>query len=346
MIWTELLFSYFPINREMFWQQMLARLFLLVLVWLTGFIAYTADGLTMQYVSNMQVYSTLFGSSFIILFGSYMMQTHLHEIILSFRPLIRLDESLFRKFVEKLERYSFSFIPCLLIGFVIIGFSSNLPAELQTFSQGFQPHAIWNLLFTIFTNLLSGTGTWFVVSIWLTIFLISRQPLDVELSPIAVKEFRGLTVLTLYFSSFYFLTISIGIIIDLAGSPAMSLTEIILSPAVAFIAIGVISVLFPFYNIHRTLLGLKNQELQRIEGEFERLRRQLDEVLEKQLDQQFSNRTIAIMGRIFSLQMKERSVNAAPEWSIDISFLSRFLGLVFMPAIIRILVEIFNRFYL
>jgi len=125
----------------------------------------------------------------------------------------------------------------------------------------------------------------------------------------------------------------------------MSLTEIILSPGVVFIAIGVISVLFPFCNIHRTLLGLKKQELQRIQGEFERLRRQLDEVLEKQLDQQFSNQTIAIMGRIFSLQMKERSVRAAPEWSIDISFLSKFLGLVFMPAIIRILVEIFNRFY-
>jgi len=126
----------------------------------------------------------------------------------------------------------------------------------------------------------------------------------------------------------------------------MSLFEIMFSPIVVFIAIGAVSVLFPFYNIHRTLLGLKKRELQRIEEEFEGLRRQLDEVLEKQLDQQFSNQTIATMGRIFSLQMKERSVSAVPEWSIDISFLSRFLGLVFMPAIIRILVEIFNRFYL
>jgi len=170
--------------------------------------------------------------------------------------------------------------------------------------------------------------------------------LDVELSTDTIGKFRGLTVLTLYFSSFYFLTISIGIIIDLVGSPAMSPSEIIFSPGVVFIAIGVISVLFPFYNIHRALLGLKQQELRKIEQELVWLRHKLDEVLGNEPSQQSSSQTLATIGRIFSLQMKERSVRAAPEWPIDMNFLSRFAGLVFIPAIVRILVEVFNRLYL
>ena len=346
MIWTELIFSHFPIDKEMLRQQMLARLFLLVLVWLAGLIAYAADGLTMQYVSNTQVYSVLFGSSFIILFGSYMMQRHLHEVIVSFRPLLRLDESLFRRFVERLERYAYSFFPCLLIGFLLTVFSSDLLGELRALFGGFGPHTFWNVFFSIFVNLLSGTGTWFVVSIWLTIFLISRQPLDLDLSPNTIGKFRRLTMLVLYFSSFYFLAISIGIVIDLAGSPATSIIEIVFSPIVVFIAIGVISVLFPFYNIHRALLGLKQQELRKIEEELGSLRDKLDEVLANEPNQQSSNKTLAILGRIFSLQMKERSVRAAPEWPIDMTFLSRFLGIVLAPAIVRILVEVFNRLYL
>ena len=75
------------------------------------------------------------------------------------------------------------------------------------------------------------------------------------------------------------------------------------------------------------------------------LRHKLDEVLRNEPSQQSSNQTLAAIGRVLSLQMKERSVRVAPEWPIDMNFLPRFLDLVFIPAIVRILVEVFNRLY-
>jgi len=101
--------------------------------------------------------------------------------------------------------------------------------------------------FLFFLNLLTATGVWIGVSIWLTIFLISKQPLQVKPSPSTIEEFRGLTMLALWFSLFYFLAISIGIVIPLARQPAMSLLNIFFSPLLAFIAIGVVVVVSPFY---------------------------------------------------------------------------------------------------
>jgi hypothetical protein len=343
MIWTEVLFSRFPV-KKILWQQMFVRLAFLFLIWLTGLIVYTFDGFMMQYLSTIQFYSTLFGSNFIILFGSYMMQRSLHGVILSFRPLLKLDESKFQRFMGRIERYSYSFIPCLLIGLFLIIFSGSTLIEFQEVI--FNLHKIWNLFFIIFVNLLSGTGTWFVISIWLSIFMISRQPLDLELSSDIIKKFRGLTKFILYFSLFYFLTISIGLFITLVGSPASSLIEFVFSPTIIFIAIGIVSILFPFYNIHKTLLDLKNRELRNIQEEFERLRKKLDEVLGMESNKQSNNQILAIIGRIFSLQMKEKSVNTAPEWPFDVGFISKILGLVLIPAVVRIFIEIFNRFVL
>jgi hypothetical protein len=130
------------------------------------------------------------------------------------------------------------------------------------------------------------------------------------------------------------------------GSPASSLIELVFSPTIIFIAIGIVSILFPFYNLHKTLLDLKNRELRNIQEEFERLRKILDEVLEMKPNKQSNNQILAIIGRIFSLQIKEKSVFTAPEWPFDVGFISKILGLVLIPAVVRILIEIFNRFVL
>jgi hypothetical protein len=79
--------------------------------------------------------------------------------------------------------------------------------------------------------------------------------------------------------------------------------------------------------------------------ELEQLQQQLDTVLTLSATPS-SDEVIGIMGRLFSLRIKERKVKAAPEWPIDISFLVKLVGLVLIPAISRILIEIFNRFYL
>lgn len=108
------------------------------------------------------------------------------------------------------------------------------------------------------------TGIWLGVSIWLAIFLVSRQPLDVELSSDTVEKFRGLSKLALWFSLFYFIAISLG-----GGFSSIGSSQIILlSPFLLFVAIGVISIMLPFYNIHLTLLTLKKRQSQEIEEEF------------------------------------------------------------------------------
>ncbi len=342
ILWIELLFSYFPIDKKMFWQQMLARFCLLFSVWLTGFLAYALDGLMVSYITNLSIYQTLFGTSFIILFGSYMVQRSLNDLIPNIRTILKLDEPLFRKFSERVERYSYSFLPCVLIALGLV-FLSGAPNEFQqALTEGFKPHIIWNLSFTFFYSLLGATGLWMFISIWLTIFLTSRQPLDVKLSPKTIERFRDLSMLALWFSLFYFLAIAIGIVTLSAVVPAFSLLEIVISPLVFFVAIGIIGILFPFYNIHKALFKLKKQELLRIEEESEKLLQQLDEVLAKQPTRQISDQTITIMARLFSLQVKERHVKAAQEWPIDISFLSKLVVLVLIPIIARIAAQIFT----
>jgi hypothetical protein len=184
------------------------------------------------------------------------------------------------------------------------------------------------------------------VSIWITILLISNQPLRVEISENIVERFRGLAMLAWWFSLFYFIAISLGIGINLIGTPAMSILEIIFSPFLLFVGIGLVSILFPFFNIHRALLRLKKDEMERIEEEYVRLRNGLEEILADERDHQRSDKTMTVLGRILSLQIKERSVREAAEWPIDISFLSRLLSLVLLPALVRISIELFNRFYL
>jgi hypothetical protein len=212
-------------------------------------------------------------------------------------------------------------------------------------AEGFKLHVIWYLSAGFFGFLLIGTGIWMVVSIWLTIFLISRQPLNVELSPETIEKFRGLSMLALWFSLLYLLGVSIANALFLASAPALSVLEIVVSPFFFLIAIGIISVLFPFYNIHNALLKLKKQELSRIEEESEQLLQQLDEVLAKQPTRQISDQTTAITARLFSLQFKERHVKTAQEWPIDIGFVSKLMGLGLIPIIGRIMVEIFSRYF-
>ena len=71
---------------------------------------------------------------------------------------------------------------------------------------------------------------------------------------------------------------------------------------------------------------------------------QLDEISAKQPTGRFSDQTIGTMARLFSLQFKERHIKAAPEWPIDIGFLSKLTGLVLIPIISRIAMQIFTQY--
>lgn len=355
MIWTEYLFNKFPIKKDSFVQQILARISLLLMVWVAGLILYMIDGLERTYLFNSQFFLNFFVTGFIILFGSYQIQRTLPGIISSFRTILRIDDSQFRDLSGKILSYSFSVIPCLLLGAAFTLILTDLPGEIQTaFMEGFRTHVVADVVLTFFMYLLVGTIIWLGVSIWLTVLLISRQPLNLDLTQNTIDKFRGLTMLAIWFSFFYFIATSIGIAINLIGAPAESILEILLSPMFFFIALGIIGVLFPFFNIHRALQHLKKDELMGIEDDYALLKKQLDEIISgrpdrpigRQTDPGTSERTLSLIGQILSLQIKERNVRSAAEWPIDVSFLSKMLSLVLIPAIVRISVELLNRFYL
>jgi hypothetical protein len=100
---------------------------MLFAVWFTGLVAYAVDGLMISYLSNSNVYLMLFGTSFIILFGSYMVPRSLDDIVHKVRPMLKLDDLQHQHLSERLERYNASFFPCffLAVGFFVVSGSSN-----------------------------------------------------------------------------------------------------------------------------------------------------------------------------------------------------------------------------
>jgi len=344
-LWTELVFSYFPIDLENMKQQILARVAFLFVIWMLGLVAFSLDGLMMVYASNLQIVQALFGTGFIVLLGSYLVQRSLPDIIASFRTLVRMDDAAFIRLSEKVQGYSRSFIPIFLLTLVLAFSFGEFPQEVFTISTiGVSLHSVYAIFYILFVYLLVGTGIWLGVSIWLAIFFVSRQSLNVELSTNVAEKFRGLSKMALWFSLFYFIALSIGGGFAIIGSPALTLLDIIISPFFLFILIGIISILFPFYNIHRTLIGLKKKQLYEIEKELQLLRQRLDTVVEEE-PKGSKEETIKILARFMSLQIKERGARSTPEWPIDISFLSKLLTLVLMPAIVRLAIEIINRMY-
>lgn len=319
------------------------RFAFLMLLWLSGLLAHSIDGLTEGYISDIWIYLSFFGPGFIVLFGSYMIQKSLPDTIASFKALVDLDEPGFQSLTERIRRYSFA--PCALLALVFVSLLTDVPRGVQLMAlEGVKLHILWETLFVSFMYLLVGTGVWLGVSIWLTVFLISRQPLKVELSPGLIGNFRGLSMLALWFSLFYFLAVSIGVAISVAGRQTISPLEVVLSPMSLFIGIGIVSVLLPFYNIHRALLRLKRKELDDIATKYEDVRRRLNDSLRHPEGGEAG--TIAAMGSLLSLQLRERKLRESPEWPIDIGFVSRLVSLVLIPAIVRASIELFNRAFM
>jgi len=343
MFWTEVLFAWLPVDRGKLWLQILVRLLCLFLLWLSGFAAFAFDGLGDKYVSNVQLFVPFFGTGFIILFGTYMIQSTLIDTVLSIRPLLRLGDLQFKKLLGKIELYSFSFLPVLLVALLFTAFLPSSRLTLVQLAGVFQSvHAAWIVAIAFFLNLLTATGIWMGVAIWLTVFLLSRQPLQVELSARSVEKFRGLTNLASGFAIFYFLALVIGVIIPLSIAPVVSVVDVVTSPVLVYIVIGVLGALLPFYNIHRTLVALKRQELLRIDEEFDEVEKELSGVLGQPVGE-LSGQSVVLMNRLFSLQIKERRVRAAKEWPFDVRFISRLLGLVGASIMVRIFAEIISR---
>jgi hypothetical protein len=251
--------------------------------------------------------------------------------------MLQLDDQEFQKSSSGLKRLIFSFIPCLVIAVILAVFTGVLSQFLQVFTEGVRLHSIWNLFFNSFGVLLTATAIWMFASIWLTIFVLSRQPLNVSLSSETLAGFRELSVLALWFSGFYFIGVSIANITYFTGAQSFSVSGIFVSPYLFFIVLGVAGILLPFYNIHLVLVKMKERELARITAESTMLVQQLDDALNHpQPSAQLDDHIARIHYRLLSLQIKEKHGRTAKEWPIDLDFVSKLLTLLLIPIISRI----------
>ena len=344
-IWIEWVFDKLPLSKDNTWKQMTFRVLSLVFIWFVGLIIYSVDGKGETYFSNITPAMNFIGSGTIVLYGSYMIQKELPSVIQSFKPMLKLEEDAYNALSKRITSFSYSIIPCLLIASILmIAFSGDNAPRFELEGIGFSQ--IWDYLYGFFIYLLSATGIWMGVSILMTIFVISRQPLNLELTSTTIEKFKGLTMLALWFSLFYFLALSVGVVINFLGASTVTAFELLFSPFMIYILIGVVTVFFPFYNIHLTLLRMKRNELTLIEEDYNTLQKKMVLVNEKGLNERSESESTALIGEILSLQLRERIVRNAPDWPIDINFITRLSTLVLIPALVRVTVELFNRFYL
>lgn len=333
MLWTELLFSFFPVDKENFRLQLVVRFLFLFLVWLTGLTVYSLNGLGTNYLFDSNTYILVFGMFFLTLVGSFYVQNTLQKILVNFRSLLKLDDEEYNSFSKRLKQYAFSILPCVVVSIILIFFTGTIPTVQRLFIAGLDLIDLWNLVINLFASLLSGTAIWMFASIWLTIFLISRQPLSVSLSEQTFTRFRELSMFALSFGLFYFIGVLIANLSFFTNIQTLSLYQIVVSPYLVFVGIGVIGILFPFFNIHNTLLKIKNRELESISKETESLLNVLDEATEKK----DINQTISVFASLFSLQIREKKIRDAQEWPIDVSFLSKLIVIGLIPILSRIL---------
>jgi hypothetical protein len=336
MFWTEWVFSRLPLYRRGLVAQLPVRVLFLFLVWLVGLAGSLERGSTSSYVMGISPILTVFGTGLIILVGTYGVQARLKNSISSFRPLLDLDDAQFERFSRRLWRYLFSSAPpFLLAGGLFLSISEGLGSFKYSLVGGLP-----NALFIFLVDLLAATGIWMGFGIWLSVFVISRGPLRLDLSQNTIDKFRDLTELTLLFSLFYFIALSLSVIIPLTVYSQTSMWGLVFSPVLVLIVAGVLLVTQPFYTIHAALLALKRRELAAIETEYSRLQAEFDMATAAPRPSSYEL-TSALMGQFFSLQIRERKVRLAQEWPVDITFVSRVLLLVLVPVSVRIVIWAF-----
>ncbi len=243
--------------------------------------------------------------------------------------ILRLDEHEFQRSFEKVEWWALSFIPPLIWAIATILTFSYISGSL--FSEISTAHSAWNLAASFFSNLLAGTGVWIIISLWLLIFWVSRQPLNLQLSRETSKIFRPLASPSLYASASVFLLM---FIVQLFYPPA-SVPELLINRFV--ILLGVLAFLVPFYNIHLVLVGMKRDELSNIDKQTNELITELNNAATGIATQDTKDRIATIMARLLATRIKGETVKEAQEWPVELGFLSAIGGMVVMSVVSAII---------
>ncbi len=342
MIWTEWIFSRLPLYDRGMKVQVLVRFLFVLMIWFIGFMVALVDGQLDFYLHWYQIVPLLFGSMMIVLTGAYGLTKALTKTVGTFEQLFDMDSGQFEEFEGKISRLGGSTLAILAIAMVLY---VTLPSGLN-FSA--PPRTLWGayayvLIFII--DFVMATGIWMGASLWITIYLISRQPFKADISSNTIEKFRGVTTLTLIFAIFYYVATTMALVVPLLTANASMLLELLFSPLILLVVLGAVGTLLPFYNIHNTLVSIKRRLLNGVSDEYERWQSKLDAALMSPAGAT-TEQVMLIMGNLFRLELRDRRVRAAPEWPFDISFISKLLAVILIPAIVRIFVDIYSRTYL
>jgi sensor histidine kinase YesM len=256
--------------------------------------------------------------------------------------LLKLSSPEFHKLRDRLERFINSFYPCLAFA-LATHVSFTIMPQLNTVIEAIErPAFYWYVGMTFVSHLFVGTGIWMIVSMWIAIFLAFRQPLNLELSRRINRDFRPLAVWALKVSLICFAYLTLSIVMQSPVFNPVSIlwgTNFLMIIVGLMILLGVFAFLLPFYNIHRTVVKLKQQELEVIEDESNKLMGELTETLAQYPAGDSKDNISLINSRLNILHIRKGSVAEAGEWPIDMNILSILSGIVLIPIFTEIIIK-------
>jgi hypothetical protein len=262
--------------------------------------------------------------------------------------ILKLSETEFSKFRDRMEKLINSSFACLTIAvvFIVIGMIPSMRIIIEEYGP-MVSNPLLMLALLVLTNsffmLLLGTLIWIIVSTWITFHVTLRHPLKLKLSSRVDEEFRPLAiwslkvlfitfVLVAFFSVFY----SSGILVSPSGVAGF------LGLMAFMVILGAIAFLLPFYHVHRVLVKLKEQELREIEEGHDRIIQELTRAPSTQnLDT--DAHMMYLIHSIVDLEVlhtRERRAKDADVWPIDTTILSAVAGLVLIPIVVNIITNI------
>jgi hypothetical protein len=344
MLWTERLFQLIPIGKErgsfasFLAVRLIRSLGFTFIFFLIGFVAVLISGnkTIAQDPRGLASYGYFFISIFLAFTVSGWFRNKWDWFFSWSSHILKMSDTEFGKFRDKMEKFNNNFLACLII--FLPFFISYLIYSLSSFLKDWGTLVVVYLAFVnFFLVLFFATLVWIVVSMWITLYVTLRQPLNLKLSPRTNEEFRPLAIwgLKVLFITFVLVTIvvifyNLGIVVSPWGVAGFAGSVIFL------VFLGVLAFLLPFYHVHRVLVKLKKQELQEIEEEHDRIIQDLSTKSTQSSDRKAINSIISLE----VLHVRERRAKDADDWPIDTTILSAAAGLVLIPILVNIITSL------
>jgi hypothetical protein len=314
-------------------------------IWLLGLLASVVDNKALFFLSGLPTY----GLVFLLLPALFLGARYFHRSYLigidEFQPHTKLPSEEFSKLKSRLDRMLCDSRIVFMLGilaFVVLedNFAPIRDAIVKSDFSGIPLSTpvkdlgiwlwIWALGLSSVEWLLFVTAIWLVISIWIGIYYISKQPLNFTPARFS-NEFHDLAMVNLKVTGFYFLGISIALLLNLYATK--NLFSVVFF--YVLLAAGAFGFFAPHYNIHLALVKGKREELERLDKEIVHFAKKLDSLhaTESQNPQEYLRWT----ARVISLQANERRIAEADDWPLDHGQLSTFLILIIIPILLNLI---------